>query len=57
MKISLSERQHARQAEFRAFADREIAPHADLHDREERLSDEAIRKLAEYGCLGAVLSK
>ena len=55
MKISLTEAQQARQAEFRAFADAEIAPHADRHDREERLSEGVIRKMAARGCLGALV--
>lgn len=55
MKLSLTEEQTARQAEFRAFADEEIAPHADLHDREERLTEGVIRKMAAQGCLGAVV--
>ena len=55
MKIGLTEAQQTRQAEFRAFADEQIAPHADLHDREERLSDEVIGKMAAQGCLGALI--
>jgi alkylation response protein AidB-like acyl-CoA dehydrogenase len=55
MKISLTEEQAARRAEFRAFVDAEIAPHADLHDREERLSEDVIRKMAAQGYLGATV--
>ena len=40
---------------FREFVNREISPHADLFDREERIPGEVIRKIAEAGYLGAVI--
>ena len=57
MKLQLTEEQANRQTHFRDFADSEIAPRADRHDREERLSSAVIAKLAEQGCLGAMLSE
>ena len=47
-------REHTRAA-FRAFTDREVVPHAAAWDREERISPEVIRGLAEEGYLGAIL--
>ena len=55
MKITLSEEQTAQQALFRAFANEEVAPYADAHDREECLSPNVIRKMAAQGFLGAML--
>jgi len=40
---------------FREFVSREISPHADLFDREERIPDEVIQKIADAGYLGAVI--
>jgi len=53
--IELTDAQKSRRAEFRAFVNAEVAPHADRYDREERIPAEAIRRLAERGYLGAVL--
>lgn len=41
--------------EFRAFVDREVAPHAAAWDRDERISPDVVRALAERGYLGALL--
>lgn len=57
MKINLSEEQAAKQALFREFANDEVAPHADHHDREELLSAEVIQKMAGQGFLGAMLGE
>jgi glutaryl-CoA dehydrogenase (non-decarboxylating) len=52
-----STRQQAAQADFNRFANDEIAPQAGRADREERLSPETIRKLAEHGYLGSILPR
>jgi glutaryl-CoA dehydrogenase (non-decarboxylating) len=57
MKINLSEEQTAKQALFREFANDEVAPHANHHDREEFLSTEVIGKMAGQGFLGAMLGE
>jgi glutaryl-CoA dehydrogenase (non-decarboxylating) len=40
---------------FREFVAREISPHADRFDREERIPIDLIKKLAEAGYLGALV--
>ncbi len=55
MKIELTPQQTERQTEFRAFVDKEIAPYADQYDREERMPQELITKIAEQGYLGAII--
>lgn len=47
--------QEARQAAFRAFVDREIAPHAAEHDRAERLHPGVMQVLGRAGYLGGTL--
>ncbi|MFJ1820185.1 MULTISPECIES: acyl-CoA dehydrogenase family protein [unclassified Streptomyces] len=49
---ALTARQAQSRKEFRAFADRHIAPHADAHHRAQRTPPETIRLLAEEGLLG-----
>nr|QEO74349.1 acyl-CoA dehydrogenase [uncultured bacterium] len=44
-------------AEFRAFADAELIPHADRHDREEHTPPSLIEKLARRKYLGALLPR
>ena len=41
--------------DIRAFVRREIIPHADQYDREERTPPELIQKIAQKGYLGAIL--
>ena len=41
--------------DIRAFVRREIIPHADQYDREERTPPELIQKIAQRGYLGAIL--
>ncbi len=53
MKLELTSEQRAARAEFRAFAQAEIAPFADRWDREEAIPRELIEKLAGRGWLGA----
>lgn len=53
--IGLTEQQLKAQADFRRFAADEIAPQAGQADREERLSPELVRKLAQGGYLGGIL--
>jgi alkylation response protein AidB-like acyl-CoA dehydrogenase len=53
--MELTQQQLTDQARFRAFAEAEIAPHADRFDREERMSPELIRQIAQQGYLGATL--
>jgi glutaryl-CoA dehydrogenase (non-decarboxylating) len=55
MKIELTPRQRQGREEFRTFAEREIAPHADQYDRAEQISGDLIEKLSLKGYLGAVL--
>jgi len=55
MQGTLSPEQADAHAEFRAFADREIAPFADEHHRQQRTPAEVIRRLAERGYLGLPL--
>jgi alkylation response protein AidB-like acyl-CoA dehydrogenase len=55
MKHELSPAQAEAQAEFRAFVDREIAPFADEHHRQQRTPPEIIRRMAERGYLGLPL--
>ena len=57
MKIALTPEQEKYQAIFRDFVDREIAPYAEQHDREERILPELIKKLALQGYLGSMLSE
>jgi len=57
MKLTLTPQQKAAHAEFRAFVDEQIAPHADRLDRDERTPPEMIRELARRGYLGAVLPR
>ena len=53
MDFELTDQQKRDQTEFRVFADREVAPHADRWDREERLPLEELKRLARRGYLGA----
>ncbi|MCP4539984.1 MAG: acyl-CoA dehydrogenase [Chloroflexi bacterium] len=55
MKIELTPRQRDAKAAFGAFVDREIIPHADRFDREERIPLELIDKMARAKYLGAVI--
>ncbi len=55
MKLELSPEQRAARAEYRAFAQAEIAPFAGRWDREEALPPEIIRKLAGRGWLGTIV--
>jgi alkylation response protein AidB-like acyl-CoA dehydrogenase len=43
--------------EFRQFVDKEISPYAGQHDREERVSENVIKTLADVGYLGATVAK
>jgi glutaryl-CoA dehydrogenase (non-decarboxylating) len=54
MRIELTPEQEERQREFRAFADREVEPRAELHDRAGDFSPELVRSLASAGYLGMV---
>ncbi len=55
MEIKLSEQQKRNQTAFRDFVNKEIIPHANQHDKEERIPDELIKKLARKRYFGAVL--
>jgi glutaryl-CoA dehydrogenase (non-decarboxylating) len=57
MKHDLSPEQAEARAEFRATVDREIAPVADEHCRQQRTPPELIQRLAEHGYLGLVLPR
>ena len=56
MRLALSEGQRRLRGEVRDFAAREIAPFADLWDREERIPGELPGRLAVLGLLGANLA-
>jgi len=53
--MRLNDFQHARQEEFSAFARFEVAPFAADWDRDERIPDSVIEKLARSGYLGCVI--
>jgi glutaryl-CoA dehydrogenase (non-decarboxylating) len=55
MKVELTPEQRAARAEFRAFAQEEVAPHADRFDREEAIPLELVRRLAARGYLGSLV--
>ena len=55
MKVALAEVQEQAQREFQAFAREQIAPHADLVDREERIPRTVIEALARAGYLASGL--
>ncbi|HEX8475517.1 MAG TPA: acyl-CoA dehydrogenase family protein [Pyrinomonadaceae bacterium] len=55
MKIELTPQQQKDRATFRAFVDAEIVPHANQFDRDERVPQGLIGKIAEQGYLGAIL--
>ncbi len=55
MGIQLSEHQKKDQAAFREFVNKEIIPHANKYDSEERLPDELLVKVARQGYSGAIL--
>ncbi|MDM9379451.1 acyl-CoA dehydrogenase family protein [Chlorogloeopsis sp. ULAP01] len=55
MKLELSTQQKNAQAEFRAFVNQEIFPHAGEWDRQEFTPAELIKKIAQRGFLGAIL--
>ncbi len=57
MNTNLSEAHHESQLLFRAFVDEAIAPFANRHDLEERISRDVITLLARKGYLGATVSK
>ncbi|MBD0343478.1 MAG: acyl-CoA dehydrogenase family protein [Coleofasciculus sp. Co-bin14] len=57
MQLELTPQQKSDRAEFRAFVNEEIVPHAAQCDREERTPLKLIEKLAHRGYLGAVLPK
>ena len=52
MKLELTPEQRAARAEFRAFAQAEIAPFADQWDREEAIPRELIDKLGRARLAG-----
>jgi len=55
MNFDLSDEQRLLRETARAFAEREIAPHARAADREERFDPALAAKLGEMGFIGAVL--
>lgn len=57
MSIELSEEQRQAEAEFRAFVDAEVLPHAEWHDREQRLQPGLVQLLAREGMLAATLPR
>lgn len=57
MKVELNEEQVRLKNEFLEFSEKEIAPYAEEHDREEKLKTEVIETLKESGYLGGLLPK
>lgn len=57
MDFGLTSHQKDYQAEFQAFTEEELIPHANRFDREQKLPVELIRKMAKKGYLGAILPK
>jgi glutaryl-CoA dehydrogenase (non-decarboxylating) len=57
MELELTHEQRRERADFKRFVDTEIAPGAEQADREERLSPEALRKIARNGYLGGILPR
>jgi glutaryl-CoA dehydrogenase (non-decarboxylating) len=55
MELKLTSQQQEERAAFGRFASTEIAPQAEQADREERLSPDLIRKVAQRGYLGSIL--
>lgn len=55
MKLELTPEQRAARAEYRAFAQAELAPFAGQWDREEALPPQLFRKLAGRGWLGTIV--
>jgi alkylation response protein AidB-like acyl-CoA dehydrogenase len=55
MEIELNELQRTARAEFRTFADEQVAPFADEYDRIEKMPDNLIHTLGQLGYLGAVV--
>ena len=49
MRIELTPEQKSRQLSFRSFAAEEIAPYADVFDRQERVPSELLKKMAREG--------
>jgi alkylation response protein AidB-like acyl-CoA dehydrogenase len=57
MEIELTRQQEADQAGFKRFASDEIAPYAGEADLEERFPSAVLRKIAQSGYLGSILSR
>jgi glutaryl-CoA dehydrogenase (non-decarboxylating) len=57
MDMQLNPAQQAAQDEFRAFVDQWVAPFADEYDRQQEMPAELIRRIAEKGYLGGIISK
>jgi alkylation response protein AidB-like acyl-CoA dehydrogenase len=55
MEFHLNEEQQMLQEMVRDFAEKELKPHAQEADEQERMSEEAIRKMAELGLMGLVI--
>lgn len=55
MDLELSPAQQQARAAFRAFADSQIAPFAEQHDREQRMPQSLIDEVARLGYLGGVV--
>lgn len=55
MKLELTSEQRAARAQFRAFVDEEIVPHADRWDREESIDLGLVDKLRARGYLGSLI--
>ncbi len=53
--MELDAQQQEWQEEFKAFVDREVAPHADRYDQQEQIPPECITQLAANGYLAATL--
>ncbi len=55
MNMLLTVAQRELQREFREFVEHEVFPIADLQDKQERLDENIVKKIADRGYLGAVI--
>ena len=53
--FDLSDEQRAVRAAVREFAEKEILPHVEAHEREERYPTELIRKLVPLGYMAPMI--
>ncbi len=57
MKMELTQEQMEWQAQFRGFVDREVIPHAEYNDREQRIESRSLSAIMQAGYLGSMIPK